>query len=78
MPLQDGDIELLYNRPIMIKDTAGKLIPARELQFRVRGDSVEKIQIPQSMYSHAYAEQMMMQVAADLIDLADKFPVREG
>lgn len=74
MPLMDGDIVVTGIDQRTVKLPNGKMGPAEEITFTVRGGEPRKIYIPAEEYSKAFAEQMLMRAAADIIDLLDRFP----
>lgn len=76
MPLQNGDIEVLSIATRTVKLANGKMSEAKEIRFRLRGESEEVIYIPVELYSRAYAEQELMRAAAEIIDLLDRFPIK--
>lgn len=76
MPLQDGDIEVLSIATRTVKLANGKMAEAKEIRFRVRGENEESIYIPLNEYSKAYAEQMLLRAASEIVDLLDRFPVK--
>jgi hypothetical protein len=76
MPLQEGDIEVLSIATRTMKHANGKMGEAKEIRFRLRGESEEVIYIPLEEYSKAHAEQMLMRAAAEIIDLLDRFPIK--
>lgn len=76
MPLVHGDIEVFSITTRTIKQNNGKLIEAKEIRFRVRGDMEDTLYIPLDEFSKATAEQAILRAAADLIDILDTFPVK--
>lgn len=76
MPLMDGDIEVLSIATRSVKQSNGKLGEAKEIRFRLRGESEEVIYIPLELYTKAHAEQELIRAAAEIIDLLDRFPIK--
>ena len=77
MPLQDGDIEVLAIANVQRKAPGNKMVEGKEIRFRVRGVTDEAIFIPDAEYSKTFAEQLLLRAAAEIVDLFDRFPIRE-
>lgn len=76
MPLQDGDIEVLSIATRTMKHASGKMLEAKEIRFRVRGENEEVLYIPLEEFSKAHAEQLLIRAAAEIVDLLDRFPIK--
>lgn len=77
MPLQDGDIEVLAISNVTRKAPGNKLVEGKEIRFRVRGLTDEAIFVPMEEYSKAFVEQLILRAAGEIVDLYDRFPIRE-
>lgn len=77
MPLQDGDIEVLAIANVTRKAPGNKTVEGKEVRFRVRGLTDEVCFVPLEEYSKAFVEQLILRAAAEIVDLYDRFPIRE-
>lgn len=75
--LKDGDIEILAITNASRKVPGNKMEEGKEIRFRVRGLTDEAIFVRAEDYSTSYAEQMILRAAAEIVDLYDRFPIRE-
>jgi hypothetical protein len=76
MPLQHGDIEVFSIATRTIKLANGKMVEAKEIRYRVRGETEDVLYIPLDEFSKSHAEQLLLRAAAEIIDLLDQFPVK--
>jgi hypothetical protein len=76
MPLLDGDIEVLGMPVRTVKMADGKMGRAYEITYRLRGQDEYILYSPEEQYSKAYADQMLMRHAAEIVDFRDRFPVK--
>lgn len=77
MPLKDGDIEILDIRDRSLPGPGGKLLPVKDITFRVRGGSEEHVYIPRDLYTKQNGEAAVIRAAAEIVDLYDAYPVKE-
>lgn len=77
MPLQEGDIEVLSITNTTRKAPGNKMEEGKEIRFRVRGLTDEAIFVPMEQYSFAFVEQWIIRAAAEIVDLYDRFPVKD-
>lgn len=77
MPLQEGDIEVLEIVNTTRKASGNKMVEGKEIRFRVRGTTDEAIFVPMEEYSKAYVEQLILRAAGEIVDLYDRFPVKD-
>lgn len=75
--LQEGDVEVLAIANVTRKAPGNKMAEYKEIRFRVRGLTDEAIYIPVEDYSKAYCEQLILRAAAEIVDLYDRFPVKD-
>jgi hypothetical protein len=75
-PPPDRDIEVLGMPVRTVKMADGKMGRAYEITYRLRGQDEYILYIPEEQYSKAYADQMLMRHAAEIVDFRDRFPVK--
>lgn len=77
MSLQEGDIEVLSIANTTRKAPGNKMVEGKEIRFRVRGMTDETIFVPLEEYSKAFSEQLILRAAGEIVDLYDRFPVKD-
>jgi len=77
MPLQEGDIEVLSIQNVQMRAPQNKVVDAKEIRFRVRGLTEEVIRVPAEEYSKNHVEQLLIRAASEIVDLYDRFPIKE-
>lgn len=77
MPLRDGDVEILNIQDRSLPSPSGKPLIAKEITFRVRGGSEERVYVPRDIYTKALGEQAVLKAASEIVDLYDAYPVKE-
>lgn len=75
--LQEGDIEVLAIANVTRKAPGNKMAEYKEVRFRVRGLTDEVIYVPVEEYSKPHVEQLLIRAASEIVDLYDRFPVKD-
>lgn len=75
--LQEGDIEVLAIANVTQKAPGNKMVEGKLITFRVRGLTDEAIFVPAEEYNKSHVEQMILRAASEIVDLYDRFPIKE-